>query len=238
MKRIIYAGDSTVTYNRIDTYPQAGLSQGLLYYLNDEVFLRSFAVNGRSTKSFIDQGRLAVIDAYLKEGDIFLIQFGHNDEKKADESRYTEPFGSFKDNLRKFIATGRAHGAYPVLLTPIARRMFDEAGNFIPGSHGDYPAAMKETAKEEGVPVIDTTSLTENYLKAVGDHASRPMYIYPKDNSHLQIHGAVVYAGFIAQAMRKLGGPYAEVLSPEYASAQSLSSEGKLEEAFKVETED
>ena len=56
MDRIIYLGDSTVTYNHIATWPQTGLSQGLLLYLKDDVFVRSFAINGRSTKSFIDQG--------------------------------------------------------------------------------------------------------------------------------------------------------------------------------------
>ena len=102
MARIIYAGDSTVTFNKIATYPQMGLSQGLLLYLKDEVVLRSFAINGRSTKSFIDQGRLAQIDAYLQdkgsEEDFLFIQFGHNDEKQSDAARYAAAFTDYKDN--------------------------------------------------------------------------------------------------------------------------------------------
>ena len=82
MKRIIWLGDSTVTFNKISTYPQTGLSQGLLLYLKDDVFLRSFAINGRSTKSFIEQGRLSAADSYIDEGDLVFIQFAHNDEKK------------------------------------------------------------------------------------------------------------------------------------------------------------
>ena len=74
MERIIYLGDSTVTYNHIATWPQTGLSQGLLLYLKDDVFVRSFAINGRSTKSFIDQGRLAAADAYIEPGDFVFIQ--------------------------------------------------------------------------------------------------------------------------------------------------------------------
>ena len=66
MKRIIYLGDSTVTWNHIATYPQTGLSQGLLWYIKDDVFIRSFAINGRSTKSFIDQGRLEQAKNYIE----------------------------------------------------------------------------------------------------------------------------------------------------------------------------
>lgn len=213
MRRIIYAGDSTVTFNRIATYPQTGLSQGLLLYVKEDVFVRSFAINGRSTKSFIAQGRLAQVDAYLEEGDVLLIQFGHNDEKQADPLRYADPYGEYTDNLRLFIETARRHGALPVLVTSLARRLFDpQTGRFLPGSHGDYPDAVRRLAAEEQVPCIDLTAASEQYLAAVGDFASRALYVYPADNSHLSVHGAAVYAGFIADGLRALGGTYADLL--------------------------
>lgn len=261
MARIIYAGDSTVTFNKIATYPQMGLSQGLLLYLKDEVVLRSFAINGRSTKSFIDQGRLAQIDAYLQdkgsEEDFLFIQFGHNDEKQSDAARYAAAFTDYKDNLKQFIAVARKHGARPVLFTPIARRLFDTDGKFLPGSHTDYPEAVRQVAKEEDVPCIDMTTLTETYLSVIGDFASRAMYVYPKDNTHLVMQGAMVYAGFIADGLRKLGHPYVDLLVARDAKTvdddgllsadpyMPLGDIGKLEQisenidaAFHDETED
>lgn len=229
MPRIIYAGDSTVTFNKIATYPQMGLSQGLLLYLKDDVVVRSFAINGRSTRSFIDQGRLDRIDDYLEEGDFLFVQFGHNDEKKSDVLRYTEAGTTFKDNLRKFVETARKHRAYPVLLTPIARRLFDTDGAFLPGSHSDYPMAVREVAEEEGVPCIDMTSLTEAYLASIGDIASRPLYVYPKDNTHLVLHGAVVYAGFIADGLRMLGRPYTDLLVSRNAATVDDNDEEAAE---------
>ncbi len=217
MQRIIYLGDSTVTWNHIATYPQTGLSQGLLWYVKDDVFVRSFAVNGRSTKSFIDQGRLAAAEAYIQAGDIVLIQFGHNDEKQSDPDRYADPWGLYQENLKRMADTAREKGAFPVLITSIARRYFDEKGNFLPGCHGDYPKAVIDLAKRENIPFIDMTTVTEKYLQKLGDFASRPLFVYPKDNTHLQIQGAVLFAGFIADGLLALGSPYADVLVPRDA---------------------
>ena len=210
--RILYLGDSTVTFNKFDTYPQTGLSQGLLLYLKDEVLLYSHAVNGRSTKSFIDEGRLLKVENDLMAGDLCLIQFGHNDGKKEDPARYCAPFGAYQENLGKMAAVARARGALPVFITPVARRYFDNNGRFLFGSHGEYPKAMKEVAGREHVPCIDLTDRTERWLEQVGDLASRPLYVYPKDNTHLSYHGAVTFAGFLAEGLRALGKPYQDYL--------------------------
>lgn len=212
MAKIIYAGDSTAAFNKIYSYPQTGMSQGLLLYLKDEVEMKSFAVNGRSTKSFIDQGRLKQINQILDKGDFLFIQFGHNDEKD-DPERHTEPFTTFSQNLRCFVETAHKHGAYPVLITPIARREFDENGNFLPGSHGCYPEAVKKVGENMGVPVIDLTTITENYLSSMGDLASKPLFMWPKDNTHLKPEGAVIMAGFLCQELKRLGAPYADILA-------------------------
>ena len=215
MIKLFYAGDSTVTFNKISTYPQAGLSQGLTWYLKDDVFLRPFGVNGRSTKSFIDEGRLAEIESEISEGDYLFIEFGHNDEKANDPARYADASTDYKENLKKFIEVAGNNGAYPVIITSVARRLFDEAGNFKPGSHGKYPQCAIEAAEEAGIPYIDLNKMSENYVACMGDYASRPMYVYPKDNSHLTMHGAVVFAGFIADGLRRLGKPYSDLLIGE-----------------------
>ena len=115
MKRIVYLGDSTVTWNHIATYPQTGLSQGLLWYVKDDVFVRSFAINGRSTKSFIDQGRLDEAQAFIEAGDIVLIQFGHNDQKLSDPLRYADPFGAYQENLKRMADIAKEKGSQIII---------------------------------------------------------------------------------------------------------------------------
>ena len=211
MLTIFYIGDSTVARNNIHSYPQTGMSQGLELYVKESVRIESHAKNGRSTKSFLDEGRFQAVEAAMQPGDLLLIQFGHNDEK-PDEARHTDPQTSFKANLQLFIDAARRCGAYPVLTTPIARRLFDEKGNFRPGSHGEYPAAIRELATEAGIPLIDLTAATEAYLAKLGDEPSKPLFMWPKDNTHLKPGGAVKMAGFLVDGLRALGGVYAAIL--------------------------
>lgn len=212
MPTVYYIGDSTVARNNIHSYPQTGMSQGLALYLKERIQIESAAKNGRSTKSFLDEGRFEPVERAMKPGDFLLIQFGHNDEK-LDEARHTDPNTTFCDNLRLFIRAAKGAGAYPVLITPIARRLFDENGRFLPGSHGAYPRAMKRTAAEEGVPLIDLTAVTEQYLAELGDEPSKPLFMWPKDNTHLKPEGAVRMAGFLAQGLASLGSPYDDLLA-------------------------
>ena len=136
--KIFYAGDSTCAHNDITTYPQAGLGQGLELYVKKEIKIHNHAMNGRSTKSFIDEGRLAVIEQEMSEGDFLLIQFGHNDEKEFDKARYTTPFGTYKEYLKIYIDAARKAGAIPVLITPLERRCFVDPWTLGTGAHGEY----------------------------------------------------------------------------------------------------
>ncbi len=219
MPTVFYIGDSTVARNNIHSYPQTGMSQGLALYLKECVAVSSHAKNGRSTKSFLDEGRFGPVEEAMQPGDFLLIQFGHNDEKE-DPARHTDPDTSFSHNLRLFVEAARKKGAYPVLITPIARRLFDENGCFRPGSHGAYPAAVREVGKKLGVPVIDLTERTEAYLSQLGDEASKPLFMFPKDNTHLKPEGAVVMAGFLAEGLKKEGAPYADLLAGSDEGAQ------------------
>jgi lysophospholipase L1-like esterase len=212
MTTVHYIGDSTVARNNIHSYPQTGMSQALSLYLKESVTVRSYAKNGRSTKSFLDEGRFGPVEAAMEPGDFLFIQFGHNDEKD-DPARHTDPETTFRENLKLFIRTARERGAKPVLLTPIARRLFDEAGNFRPGSHGAYPDAMRALAIDEDVPLIDLTEMTERFLPQLGDEPSKPLFMWPKDNTHLKPEGAVKMAGFVAEGLQALGGEYAAILA-------------------------
>lgn len=212
MTTVHYIGDSTVARNNIHSYPQTGMSQALSLYLKESVMVRSYAKNGRSTKSFLDEGRFGPVEAAMESGDFLFIQFGHNDEKD-DPARHTDPDTTFRENLKLFIRAARERGAKPVLLTPIARRLFDEAGNFRPGSHGAYPDAMRALAKDEDVPLIDLTEMTERFLPQLGDEPSKPLFMWPRDNTHLKPEGAVKMAGFVAEGLQALGGEYAAILA-------------------------
>lgn len=213
MASVYYIGDSTVTFNKITTYPQQGMSNALPLFLKDGVTMHPHGHNGRSTKSFLDEGLFEPVRAGMKAGDFLLIQFGHNDEK-ADPARYTDPQGSYKENLSHFIACAREVGAYPVLITSIARRLFDGDGQFRPGSHREYPAAVRELGAELGVPVIDMTSITEAFLAELGDEKSKPLFVWPVDNTHLKFDGAVTMVRFLCRELHKLGSPYADILEP------------------------
>ncbi len=180
--------------------------------------------NGRSTKSFIDEGRLQTIEERIGQGDFLFIQFGHNDEKREDPARYTEPFSTFIENLECFIRTAQSHGAYPVLITPLERRRFDGAGNLEPGFHGDYAAGMKQAAKSNRVPLIDLYDMSREVLARAGETESRKWYMFfpegtypehPKesqDNTHLRYEGAVLYGSLIARGLRGLGGIYEKLI--------------------------
>ncbi len=214
MPTIHYIGDSTVARNTIRSYPQTGMSQGLGRYVRDDIIIRSYAKNGRSTKSFLDEGRFEPVKEAMQPGDFLFIQFGHNDEKE-DPARHTDPDTTYRENLLLFAAEARRAGAYPVLITPIARRLFDDQGHFRPGSHGPYPEAVRKLAAEEQIPLVDLTAMTERWLPTVGDAQSKPLFMWPKDNTHLKPEGAVRMAGFLAEGLSALGGIYADLLATD-----------------------
>ncbi len=224
MNIIFWAADSTVQTNDYTTYPQTGIGQAFPLFLKDGYTVENHAKNGRSTKSFIDEGRLKKIEEKIGEGDFLFIQFGHNDEKINDPSRYTEPGGSYKSNLREFIRAARVHGAYPVLISSLERRFFGEDGKVYAGEHGEYVEAMKETAKETDTPFVDLYSMSREALSEMGEEKSRKWYMYfskgeyathpdeSLDNTHLRYEGAVNYASMIARGLRELGGIYSSML--------------------------
>ncbi len=98
---LIFLGDSLMQPNGMDTYPQKGWPQMLDPYLADpeETKVLDFALNGRSTKSFLDEGRFKEALDAAKDGDVCFISFGHNDEKIEDPKRYTTPYGTYIENL-------------------------------------------------------------------------------------------------------------------------------------------
>lgn len=225
MNTIFWAGDSTVQTNDYSTYPQTGIGQVFSLFINKDYRVENHGKNGRSTKSFIDEGRLREIEERIGERDFLFIQFGHNDEKSEDPSRYTEPFSGFVRNLERFIQVARERGACPVLITPLERRRFDGDGILEPSLHEDYVTAMKQTAEKSGVPLIDLWGMSREALEQAGEQESRKWYMFfpegayrehpqeSRDNTHLRYEGAVLYGSLIARGLRELGGVYGEMLA-------------------------
>ena len=175
---IFLIGDSTMANKPlIPENPERGWGQMLPPYFKAGVRVENHAMNGRSSKSFRDEGRWQAVEDSLEPGDWVIIQFGHNDEKDKDATRFTTPFGSFKTNLTQYVLEARAHGANPVLATPIARRKFDNNGKLV-DTHGDYVTVVREVAMEQKVPLIDLNKRSDELLRREGSELSKKIYIY------------------------------------------------------------
>ena len=225
-------GDSTMANKSLTGGNQErGWGHVLASYFTEDVIVSNHAVNGRSSKSFIDEGRWDAILKTLQEGDYVIIQFGHNDEK-ANPDRHTDPGTTFDANLKKFVDETRAKGATPILCNSIVRRNFakvkdavaqddnagqsesEEAeGNELIDTHGDYLKSPRDVAEKEGVIFIDMNKLTHDLVEGMGPVESRKLFVwaepntvaaYPKgkkDNTHLNVYGARTIAGLAAKEL-------------------------------------
>ncbi|MCT9626755.1 rhamnogalacturonan acetylesterase [Pseudarthrobacter equi] len=204
VKTIFLASDSTAAQKYQDVAPETGWGMALPYYLTPHVAVRNHAMNGRSSKSFIDEGRLDAILAAIRPSDVLVIQFAHNDQKSQDPSLYTEPWTTYQDYLRLYVDGARAKGAVPVLVTPAERRRFDRNGDAYT-SHGEYPAAVRALAAEKGVPLIDVQSQTLALWQSLGLEETKKYFLYTadgrRDNTHFNPPGAAAIARMVATGL-------------------------------------
>ncbi|MYS89305.1 MULTISPECIES: rhamnogalacturonan acetylesterase [Streptomyces] len=202
--RTLYiAGDSTAAQKYANAAPETGWGMALPFFLRQELLVANHAVNGRSSKSFVDEGRLEVILSAIRPGDFLLIQFGHNDEKAEDPSRYTEPWTTYQDHLRMYVEGARARGARPVFATSVERRKFDGGGNALP-THGEYPAAMRALAAEERVAVLDVQALSLALWQELGVEETKKYFNWTateQDNTHFNPPGAIAVARLVAKEL-------------------------------------
>jgi len=147
-KTTIYTiGDSTMADKiKPEENPETGWGQVLPLFFNSDIIIDNRAVNGRSTRSFIAEKKWEAVYKVLQPGDYVFIQFGHNDEKIADSTRYTNPHTSYRHNLIQFVKGSREKGAIPILFSSIARRNFNENGVLV-SSHGEYPLETRLVAR-------------------------------------------------------------------------------------------
>ena len=175
---IFMIGNSTMADKPYDDgNPEKGWGQVFPLYFKDGIKIENHAVNGRSTKSFIDEERWEVVKQKIKTGDFVIIEFGHNDAKKEDSTRFADANTTYRWNLEKFVNETVEKGGIPILATPIVRRRFDEQGKFY-DVHGDYPKVVREVAAEKNVILLDMHAKSEQLLSQYGEENSKQLFLH------------------------------------------------------------
>lgn len=211
---VFLAGDSTCAIKLAEKRPETGWGEMFGQFFKDgKVKIENRAMNGRSTKTFISEGRWQAIIDNLQKGDYVFVQFGHNDSSKDKGERYTPP-EDYRKNLIKFIEETKAKKGNIVLLTPVMRRRFDKEGKFY-DTHGEYPDIVRAVAKEYKVPLIDMHRKSEKLIVSYGAENSKKLFLilkegespnYPKgldDNTHFSPHGAEEMARLVVEGIRE-----------------------------------
>ena len=195
--RIVLVGDSTVT-------DDSGWGTGFRRLVTAGTEVVNMAANGRSSKSFIAEGRWA--EALAKRGQYYLIQFGHNDEPGKGPDRETDPGTSYRSNMARYVDEARAIGAKPVLITSLVRRLYN-AGGTIRTTQTPYVEAVRALAKEKQVPLVDLHAISLSDAEQAGDDVWADLS--PRDDkgqvdrTHLNVKGSEVVARMVVDALRR-----------------------------------
>jgi lysophospholipase L1-like esterase len=211
---VYIAGDSTVTDQSKEPY--AAWGQMLPRFFQAGVAIANHAESGESLKEFIGEKRLAKIMETIQPGDYLFVQFTHNDQKPGPN--HVDAFTDYKSYLKLYINEARLRGAIPVLVTSMLRRNFGDDGKIV-NTLEDFPDAMRQTAKEENVPLIDLNLMSKAFYEAMGpDRSVRAFVHYPagtypgqtvelKDDTHFNAYGAYELAKCIVEGIKanKLG---------------------------------
>lgn len=195
--RVVLVGDSTVT-------DESGWGAGFRRLVSPPLDVVNLAANGRSSKSFIDEGRWT--EALAKRGQYYLIQFGHNDEPGKGPERETDPKSSYRSYMARYVDEARAIGGKPVLITSLVRRIYNDDGT-IRTTQTPYVEAVRALAIEKQVPLVDLHAITTADAEHAGDEAWA--FLSPRDDkdqvdrTHLNAKGSEVVARLLIEALRK-----------------------------------
>jgi len=193
---VFLLGDSTVCDQPGEPYASWG--QMITRFFGGKVAIANHAESGESLKSSLGAKRLDKVLSLMRRGDYLLIQYGHNDEKEKGEG--VGAFTTYKASLKQFVTATKRKGGIPILITPMHRRTFDANGK-ITNSHGDYPEAVRQAAKEEKVALIDLTAMSKDIYESLGRDGSGVMF-KEGDGTHHNAYGAYELAKAIVQSIR------------------------------------
>jgi lysophospholipase L1-like esterase len=204
---VYLAGDSTVTDQPNEPWNSWG--QMLPRFFKQGVAIANHAESGESLPSFLHARRLDKIMSTMKSGDYLFIQFGHNDQK--DKSANAGPFTTYKTNLIRFIAETRRHGGTPVLVTPMHRLRFDDEGKII-NTLGDFPEAVRQTAREQKTALVDLNAMSKAFYEALGPSKCKLAF---QDGTHHNNYGSYELAKCIVLGIRTNNLPLAKFLTDD-----------------------
>jgi lysophospholipase L1-like esterase len=174
-------GDSTVQTYKDNVYPQTGWGQVLGHFFDaSRVKVLNYAIGGRSSRTFIEEGRLDEVKGKLQKGDYLFVQFGHNDRDYSKAARYVEP-SKFSGFIQQYVDAGKGKGANVVLVSPMnlngSRNVFSTGSN-----NYDARGMMQTVAKNNKIPFVDLNMKSyntyNNTYKGMGDYVTR--YLYKK----------------------------------------------------------
>lgn len=209
--RLVLMGDSTVADQAGGDYASWG--QMMPRFVDGSVSVANHAESGETLKSFISELRLDKALSQLRPGDVVLVQFGHNDSKAQWPQTYADAATTFRSYLQVYIDEIRRRNARPILVTSPHRRTFDPDGQ-IANSHGGYPNAVRDVAREQGVPLIDLTLASARLYQALGpDRAPLAFADSGRDRTHHNAYGAYVLAWAVADGLRGLDDPIAPAVT-------------------------
>jgi len=217
---VFLIGDSTMSSRKdpVEVEPSRGWGEVFDDFFDPQMSIRNYAVGGRSSRSYISEGRWEKVLGELVPGDFVLIQFGHNDRQVKDPKRFSNPTTGYYQNLVRFVRETREKGATPILLTSVVVRNFNEHGVLI-DTHGLYPLVVRHIAKEWDVPLVDHLSMSEALVIEFGVEDSKSLFNwvspgaydnYPEgleDNTHLSQSGAKTFARLVAADLLRFDLP-------------------------------
>ena len=251
--KIYVVGDSTAAIYNDSVYPRKGWAQMLQNYF-DGTEVVDLALSGRSSVNFKTEANYTKLWNEIKPGDYLIIQFGHNDSKADDMTRYSDPSGdrftegSFQNSMNEYVTLAREKGAIPIIATSISRRRTSDSGLEA------YVNAAKELAEAVNAPCIDLYAQTNSWINEVGTEQAKDMFNYVKpkdsrfteysgfansgfyaegttDDTHINIYGADLIAQWAAESIKNLGIPVSQTIN-DYRAVYPLPS---YEEATSAE---
>jgi lysophospholipase L1-like esterase len=222
---VFLAGNSTVVDQ--DKEPWAAWGQMFpSFFEAGDIAIANYAESGETLKAFKGEKRLDKIWSMARPGDYLFIEFAHNDQKPG--ASYLDPFTTYKTALKEWIGEARSRKMVPVLVTSMHRRNFDAEGAII-NTLSDYPEAMRQTAKEENVPLVDLNAMSKILYEAWGPERSLKAFVhfpantFPgqdsalKDNTHFTTYGAYELARCVVQSLKETASPLAKYLKKDIA---------------------
>ena len=246
------AGDSTVQTYKDSAYPQTGWGQVLGYFFDGaRVKVNNAALGGRSSRNFIEEGRLDGIMNAAQKGDYLLVQFGHNDRDYSKEARYVKP-EDFPGYIQQFVDAGKKKGVNVILVSPMnlngSRNVFSTGSN-----NYDARGMMQTIAKNNKIPFVDLNMKSYNLYNAtyknIPDYVTRYLYKklekgeYPNypdgvndGTTHFQEMGSMGHAQLICEELEDNLKSNTNLSDEAKAALTTLVSTIKKRYTIKVQT--